>query len=73
MRQLQRFLALIPEIRAQERLEDAVVGALPYMPRAARHEILGAWTRAARRVVEEPEGVRDRAWETLRTIMRVGG
>ena len=70
MRQLQRFLALIPEIRAQERLDDAMVGALPYMPRAVRLDVLGAWTRLARHTVAEPHRTHDQAWGALRMIIR---
>lgn len=47
-----------------------MVGALPYMQRAARLDVLGAWTRLAGYNVVEPHRTHDQAWGALRMLVR---
>jgi hypothetical protein len=46
-RQLRRYLAAIPAIRAGEILEDALVAQFPYLTAEARRDAVRKWERAA--------------------------
>jgi len=46
-RQLRRYLAVIPTLRAAEQLEDALVAQFPYMTPDARRDAVTKWERAA--------------------------
>jgi hypothetical protein len=67
-------LDLIPEIRAHERTEEAMVALLPHMTQSARADILRAWTLGAG---ADPGGHHDQnhdlAWDSLRTLVRPRG
>ena len=71
LRQLEQFLALIPEIRAQERLEEAAVALSPHVSGAGRREILRSWLEAAERdaLPAEPRD-HEWAWDSLRGMVR---
>jgi hypothetical protein len=74
VRQLQRFEDLIPEIRAQERLDEVIVALAPQLQPAARMRLLKPWMDLAHGP-GEPAKPKDhgRAWDSLRTMIRVGG
>jgi cytosine/adenosine deaminase-related metal-dependent hydrolase len=62
---------LIPEIRAQERMEEAMVAVLPHVSRSAQREILRAWKILARQEGQPvSEATRDQAWNALRSVVR---
>ena len=47
VRQLQRFLAYLPELQARERLEESLVAAFPYLERGPRQELRHQWLLSA--------------------------
>jgi hypothetical protein len=68
---LQRFAELIPEIRAQERLDEAMIALLPHMKDRPRKDLLRAWRQAAGyEPPVSPSGGHDRAWDSLRSLVR---
>jgi hypothetical protein len=73
VRQLQRFEDLIPEIRAQERLDEVMVALAPHLQPGPRMRLLKPWIDLVRGS-DEPTAPKDhaRAWESLRTMIRMG-
>jgi len=71
LRKIKRFADLIPEIRAQERLEEATVAIMPHLDKRARMDIARAWIA----LISQPEAQKtprshDRAWDSLRALVR---
>lgn len=64
-RQVRRYLKAIPEIRAAEQMEEALVAQFPHMTAAGRREAIHRWQREAGLDAEPEvpvvpkEGVRD--------------
>jgi hypothetical protein len=73
VRQLQRFEELIPEIRAQERLDESMVALAAVLRPKDRMRILKPWMDLAHGSAK-PAQPKDhgRAWDSLRTMIRAG-
>jgi len=64
---------LIPEIRAQERLEEAAVALIPHLRRSAREQLLHTWRDLGfPDAGPPPEIAHDQAWQALREIIHQG-
>jgi len=77
LRQLHRFLDLIPELQARERLEESLVAAFPYLEKGPRQTLRQHWLLTAKLVsqqdLERMKGEEhERAWAKLGLLVRRG-
>mgnify|MGYP001285128993 FL=1 len=72
VRQLQRFEALIPEVRAQERLDESMVALAAQLQPKDRMRILKPWIDLAQGPVPPTPVDYGQAWNSLRGLVRRG-